>query len=167
MGADLKLSVFIPFWGLDEGAPGGWSGGLLCLTAIFAPSFLLVLGALPSWQHSWQYRRLQAALMGAKCSGGRPASGGPLFAVWTSAIHEPQDFALAVLALHELIRRLKVFRGNDDEPIAQSFSGKLVCLTPAEHLFLHTLGRKRTLGTQFQSWGVLAASNVFRANFRR
>jgi chromate transporter len=79
------------------------------LTAIFAPSFLLVLGALPSWQLSWQNRRLQAALMGPNA-----AVVGLLLAalyppVWTSAIHEPQDFALAVLALHELIRRLEVF----------------------------------------------------------
>jgi hypothetical protein len=27
--------------------PSGWLGGLLCLLAIFTPSFLLVAGALP------------------------------------------------------------------------------------------------------------------------
>ena len=27
----------------------GWAGGLLCLGAVFAPSFLLVIGTLPFW----------------------------------------------------------------------------------------------------------------------
>ena len=29
--------------------PGGWLGGLLCLLAIFLPSFLLIVGVLPFW----------------------------------------------------------------------------------------------------------------------
>jgi chromate transporter len=28
-------------------APSGWIGGLICLAAIYLPSFLLLLGALP------------------------------------------------------------------------------------------------------------------------
>ena len=30
--------------------PNGWAGALLCLVAIFLPSFLLVIGALPFWE---------------------------------------------------------------------------------------------------------------------
>ena len=30
--------------------PNGWSGATLCLVAIFLPSFLLVVGALPLWE---------------------------------------------------------------------------------------------------------------------
>jgi chromate transporter len=29
--------------------PNGWLGALICLLAIFLPSFLLVIGALPFW----------------------------------------------------------------------------------------------------------------------
>lgn len=50
--ANLKLSLAHSFLGATMGiAPGGWVDGLLYLTAIFAPSFLLVLGALPFWHH--------------------------------------------------------------------------------------------------------------------
>ncbi len=31
-------------------SPTVWSGGMICLLAIFAPPFLLVVGALPSWE---------------------------------------------------------------------------------------------------------------------
>ena len=33
----------------DGPAPNGWLGGLLCLVAIYLPSFLLLIGALPFW----------------------------------------------------------------------------------------------------------------------
>ena len=36
-------------------APSGWAGGLLCLAAIFLPSFLLVAGALPFWERLRQH----------------------------------------------------------------------------------------------------------------
>jgi chromate transporter len=44
--------------------PSGWLGGLLCLTAIFLPAFLLVLGALPFWQQLRGNRSVRAALAG-------------------------------------------------------------------------------------------------------
>lgn len=44
------LFTFAAFLGAASGpAPNGWSGALLCLLAIFLPSFLLVAGALPFW----------------------------------------------------------------------------------------------------------------------
>jgi len=84
-------------------APNGWLGGLVCLLAIFAPSFLLVLGALPFWERLRHNIRTQAALMGINA-----AVVGVLLAalyqpVWTSAIHAPQDFALALVALVALM----------------------------------------------------------------
>ncbi|MBE1108952.1 chromate transporter, partial [Escherichia coli] len=43
--------TFAAFLGAASGpAPNGWSGALLCLLAIFLPSFLLVAGALPFWE---------------------------------------------------------------------------------------------------------------------
>jgi chromate transporter len=41
--------------------PSGWIGGLNCLLAIFAPSFLLVVGALPFWERLRRSMRTQAA----------------------------------------------------------------------------------------------------------
>ncbi|MCK6416701.1 MAG: chromate efflux transporter [Giesbergeria sp.] len=93
------LFTFAAFLGasLQMGPQGVW-GALVCLLAIFAPSFLLVAGALPFWEGLRAQPRMQAALAGINA-----AVVGLLVAalyqpVWTSAIHTPQDFALALLA---------------------------------------------------------------------
>jgi len=94
------LFTFAAFLGAAGGpAPNGWIGGALCLLAIFAPSFLLVFGALPFWERLRRQARTRAALAGINA-----AVVGLLLAalyqpVWTSAIHAPADFALALLAL--------------------------------------------------------------------
>jgi len=98
------LFTFAAFLGASMNvAPSGWWGGLLCLAAIFAPSFLLVLGALPFWELLRHDGRAQRALFGINA-----AVVGLLLAalytpVWTSAIHAPQDFGLALLALVALM----------------------------------------------------------------
>ena len=93
------LFTFAAFLGasLQMGPQGVW-GALVCLLAIFAPSFLLVAGALPFWEGLRAHPRMQAALAGVNV-----AVVGLLVAalyqpVWTSAIHTPQDFARALLA---------------------------------------------------------------------
>ncbi len=94
------LFTFAAFLGASmNSAPTGWSGGLLCLMAVFAPSFLLVAGALPFWERLRTGRRARAALMGVNA-----AVVGVLLAalyqpVWTSAIAGAGDFALALAAL--------------------------------------------------------------------
>ena len=58
--------------------PNGWLGGLLCLAAIFLPSFLLLIGALPFWD---SLRRRAGGAVGAarrQRRGGRPAARGAL-----------------------------------------------------------------------------------------
>ena len=75
-----------------------WLGGLVALGAIFAPSFLLVIGVLPFWELLRGFRRVRQALMGVNA-----AVVGLLLAalydpVWTSAIGAPEDFALATAA---------------------------------------------------------------------
>ncbi|WP_026297234.1 chromate efflux transporter [Paenibacillus daejeonensis] len=76
---------------------GGWSGAVLATLAIFLPGLLLVIGALPFW-HSWrQQPAIQSALAGVG-----PAVVGLLIAAWynpifTSAILQPADAALAIL----------------------------------------------------------------------
>jgi chromate transporter len=79
--------------------PDGAVGGLLCLVAIFLPSFLLVIGVLPFWNGLRRRPQAQAALHGVNA-----AVVGLLLAalydpVWTSGIRSPADFALAAVAL--------------------------------------------------------------------
>src|SRR5919106_4810982 len=79
--------------------PNGLAGGVLCLSAIFLPSFLLVIGALPFWDVLRRRPQAQAALRGVNA-----AVVGLLLAalydpVWTSGIRAPADFALAAAAL--------------------------------------------------------------------
>lgn len=98
------LFTFAAFLGASMNqAPSSWWGGLICLLAIFAPSFLLVVGALPFWERLRRNIRTQAALLGINA-----AVVGLLLAalyqpVWTSAIHAPQDFGLALVALIALM----------------------------------------------------------------
>ena len=78
--------------------PNGWAGALLALSAIFVPSFLLVVGALPFWDRLRSRPDFQAALRGINA-----AVVGLLLAalyqpVWTSAIGGPADFAVVLAA---------------------------------------------------------------------
>ena len=98
------LFTFAAFLGASmTQPPSGWLGGLLCLLAIFAPSFLLVMGALPVWESLRRSPRTQAALAGVNA-----AVVGLLLAalyqpVWTSAIFSARDFGLALIGLVALM----------------------------------------------------------------
>ncbi|VTU31508.1 putative chromate transport protein [Variovorax sp. SRS16] len=98
------LFTFAAFLGASmNSAPNGWIGAAVCLVAIFVPSFLLVIGALPFWEQLRRSPRTQAALMGVNA-----AVVGLLLAalyqpVWTSAIFKPADFGLALMALVALM----------------------------------------------------------------
>ncbi|MCI4679136.1 chromate efflux transporter [Rhodoblastus acidophilus] len=93
------LFAFAAFLGAAmREAPNGAAGALLCLVAIYLPSFLLVLAVLPFWRALRARPKAQGALKGVNA-----AVVGLLLAalynpVWTSAIFSPSDFALAVLA---------------------------------------------------------------------
>ena len=75
------LFTFAAYLGTVMGpAPNGWLGGLLCLVAIFLPSFLLLIGVLPFWD---ALRRRSRGAVGAargQRRGGRAAAGGALHA---------------------------------------------------------------------------------------
>jgi chromate transporter len=78
--------------------PNGAIGALICLTAIFLPSFLLVIGALPFWDELRRRASAQAALRGVNA-----AVVGLLLAafyqpVWTTGVASAADFALATAA---------------------------------------------------------------------
>lgn len=89
------LFTFSAFLG---SAIGGWPMGVLALVAIFAPSFLFVVGTLPFWDAIRRRTQFRAALNGINA-----AVVGILLAalydpIWTKAIHAPKDFALALAA---------------------------------------------------------------------
>ncbi|HEU5319876.1 MAG TPA: chromate efflux transporter [Methylomirabilota bacterium] len=78
--------------------PNGWAGGAWALAAVFLPSFLLVVAALPFWELLRFRESFQAALRGINA-----AVVGLLLAalydpVWSSAIKGPADFGLALVA---------------------------------------------------------------------
>jgi chromate transporter len=79
-------------------APNGALGGLLALVAIFAPSFLLLIGLLPIWDTLRRRQPMQAMLRGVNA-----AVVGVLLAalytpVWTGGVHGPAGFGLALAA---------------------------------------------------------------------
>lgn len=98
------LFTFAAFLGASMTAsPSGWVGGMLALVAIFIPSFLLVMGALPFWESMRQNLRTQAALSGINASVVGLLLAALYQPVWTSAILTAQDFALALVALVALM----------------------------------------------------------------
>jgi chromate transporter len=93
------LFTFAAYLGTVMGPqPNGWVGALICLNAIFLPSFLLVIGALPFWEQLRRRPLAQAALRGVNA-----VVVGLLLAalyqpVWTVGITNAADFALAIAA---------------------------------------------------------------------
>jgi len=113
----LSNDLFLAGYGATQAVPGplftfaaflgtaiaGVLGGLLCLLAIFAPSFLLLVGVLPFWAQLRTRPRLQAALAGVNAG-----VVGLLLAtlyqpVGTSAVGSVLDLALVLLALVALM----------------------------------------------------------------
>jgi len=93
------LFTFAAYLGAVMGPePNGWRGAALCLVAVFLPSFLLVIGALPFWDDLRRRPGAQSALRGVNA-----AVAGLLLAalynpVWTAGITSAADFALAAAA---------------------------------------------------------------------
>ncbi|CAG2154601.1 chromate efflux transporter [Cupriavidus numazuensis] len=98
------LFTFAAFLGAAmQSEPSGWVGGLLCLVAIFLPGMLLVIGVLPFWESLRRSRRAQAALAGVNAGVVGLLLAALYQPVWTSAVHAPLDFGLAVAALVALM----------------------------------------------------------------
>jgi chromate transporter len=93
------LFTFVAYLGvIMSPGPNGVVGALLCLVAIFLPSFLLIVGALPFWDALRTRPDAQAALRGVNA-----AVVGILLAalydpVWTNGITSGADFALGAAA---------------------------------------------------------------------
>jgi len=93
------LFTFAAYLGAIMGpAPNGWAGALLCLIAMFLPSFLLVIGPLPFWDNLRRQAWARSAMRGVNA-----AVVGLLLAalynpVWTAGIASGTDFAIAAAA---------------------------------------------------------------------
>ena len=98
------LFTFSAYLGTVMGPqPNGAVGAVICLLAIFAPSFLLVVGTLPFWDALRRFTVMRNALLGINA-----AVVGLLLAafynpVWTSGILSPGDFGLALAAFTLLV----------------------------------------------------------------
>lgn len=113
----LSNDLFLAGYGATQAMPGplftfaaflgtamaGLLGGLLCLVAIFMPSFLLLVGVLPFWARLRTRPRLQAALAGVNAGVVGLLLATLYHPVGTSAIGGLLDFALVLLALVALM----------------------------------------------------------------
>jgi chromate transporter len=78
--------------------PNGWPGAALALVAIYVPSFLLLIAALPFWDRLRTRVAFQSALQGINAAVVGLLLAALYHPVWTSAIFEPADFALGAAA---------------------------------------------------------------------
>jgi chromate transporter len=93
------LFTFAAYLGAVMPAPlTGVAGAALALVAIFLPSFLLVIGALPWWHALRGHSGFQAALRGINAAVVGLLLAALYHPVWTSAILRPLDFGLALVA---------------------------------------------------------------------
>jgi chromate transporter len=79
-------------------AIGGWGVAALCLVAVFLPSFLLVIGALPFWEEIRSKASAQSALHGVNAAVVGLLLAALYHPVWTAGITSAKDFALAITA---------------------------------------------------------------------
>ena len=98
------LFTFAAYLGaVSTGGANSWLGATVALIAIFLPGFLLMVATLPLWEGLRRHSAMQGAMLGVNA-----AVVGLLLAafyqpVWTSAIHAPADFALALGAFLLLV----------------------------------------------------------------
>src|SRR5262249_47401863 len=71
--------------------PNGWRGAGLALAAIFLPSFLLVVGAMPFWDALRRRSAFQSALRGINAAVVGLLLAALYHPVWTGAVHGPAD----------------------------------------------------------------------------
>lgn len=84
--------------------PTGFAGAVLCLVAIYVPSFLLVIGALPIWQIIRHRPRIRGAVVGINAVVVGLLAATLYRPVWISAITTPADIAIVMAGLVLLVR---------------------------------------------------------------
>jgi chromate transporter len=98
------LFTFAAYLGAAMSGPiTGWAGGLLFLTILFAPAYLLVIGALPFWDALRQRDGIQSVMGGVNAGVVGILLSALYDPVWTSAIHGRTEFGIALLAFGLLV----------------------------------------------------------------
>jgi chromate transporter len=93
------LFTFAAYLGaVAEPGPNGWIGASLCLVAIFLPSFLLIVGALPFWDSLRRHAPAQSALRGINAAVVGLLLAALYYPVWTAGIVKASDYALGLVA---------------------------------------------------------------------
>ncbi|MGH1590055.1 chromate efflux transporter [Methylobacterium phyllosphaerae] len=93
------LFTFAAYLGAVAGpAPHGAVGSAIALVAIFLPGLLLVYGMLPYWDAFGTRPMAQAAMRGTNAAVVGILGSALYEPVWTSAVGNPRDVAVAVLA---------------------------------------------------------------------
>src|SRR5690606_27844552 len=98
------LFTFAAYLGAVLGPePNGIAGASLALLALFLPGFLLLVGVLPFWDRFRAIPQAQSAMLGANAAV-VGILGAALYApVFTSAILDMRDFALALICFVALM----------------------------------------------------------------
>ncbi len=98
------LFTFAAYLGTAMSRPlGGPAGAALALVAIFLPGLLLQLGILPFWSALRGRRTIQAAMRGVNAAVVGVLVAALYSPVWTSAVHLPADFAVALVGFVLLV----------------------------------------------------------------
>jgi len=93
------LFTFAAFLGtVMSVTPNGLVGAGMCLLAVFVPSLLLILGALPFWEGIRSNTKAQSALGGVNAGVVGLLLAALYDPVWTNAIYTPIDFGWALIA---------------------------------------------------------------------
>ena len=98
------LFTFAAYLGMAlDRSPNGWLGGLICLVAIYLPSFLLLIGVLPFWDTLSGRADVQSTLRGVNAVVVGLLLAALYTPVWTSGITSPVDFAIGISAFLLLV----------------------------------------------------------------
>ncbi len=98
------LFTFAAYLGAVAGiGPGGVPGGLLCLGAVFLPSFLLVVGALPFWEALRRLAAAERAMLGVNAAVVGLLGAAFYDPIWTGGVRTPADLALGLAAFVLLV----------------------------------------------------------------
>lgn len=105
----ISEGAFLSGYGAAQAVPGplftfasylgtaisGPTGAVLALLAIFTPGFLLLVGVAPFWDRLSGHPQARAAMAGTNAAVVGILAGALYDPLWTAAILEPADFALA------------------------------------------------------------------------
>lgn len=100
------LFTFAAYLGASLGvAPSGVAGAAFAVVAIFAPAALLLVGVLPFWDALGRSVRLRSALAGTNAAVTGLVVAALYDPVWTGAVHDVVDVALAAASFLALVVR--------------------------------------------------------------